>query len=491
MQRIPLVPFGTAGFRGPMKEGLDGLNLETVLKFAQATALCLHDSPSKKFVISYDCRHHSKEFAFAVAQVFSGNGFEVHITDTLMPTPYLSFLCHHLDTAGGIMITASHNPSQDNGVKIYESYGGQFLAHEKKLLECLKKADPIKLSFENIHFVDKKNVDEYFSIIVKVLSKPFDHLRKDLKIVYSPFSGCGSTLIPEFLRRTGFTSFSLVDKQLPVDADFAGFKKPNPEDPQNLYLVQEMMEDLNADLGIATDPDADRIAFMDKKTQFTGNRIGAMVLETLLRSGKKGDVHTSFVSTNLVDAIAKKYGRKVHRYKTGFRYISQALHENPDQFLMGFEESIGYLIVKGGSLDKDSPHMALYVSELAHELKKQKKTLTDFSQELDEIYGIFREHQVSIELKEGQSGEDFVENRVLKASLPSLADKKVLKKGVHPEMGIVVIELESLQILVRPSGTEPKVKFYLKLGPFKGTSLEAQSYLSLVSKQIQEIFHNS
>jgi phosphomannomutase len=488
MQRIPLVPFGTAGFRGPMKEGLDGLNLETVLKFAQATALCLQDSLSKKFVISYDCRHQSKEFAHAVAHVFSGNGFEVHITDTLMPTPYLSFLCHHLNACGGIMITASHNPSEDNGVKIYESYGGQFLANEKKLLECLKKSDPIKLSFENIHFVDKKHIDEYFSIVVKVLNKPFDPQRNELKIVYSPFSGCGSTLIPEFLRRTGFTSFSLVEKQLPIDADFAGFKKPNPEDPNNLYLVQQMMGDLDADLGIATDPDADRIAFLDKKTIFTGNRIGAMVLESLLRSGNKGDVHTSFVSTNLVDAMAKKYGRKVHRYKTGFRYISQALHENPDGFLMGFEESIGYLIVKGGSLDKDSPHMALFVSEMAYNLKKQGKTLSDFSEELDSIYGIFREDQVSHELKEGQKGAEFVENKVLKPSIAMLGSRKVLHKGVHPEMGIVVIELDSLQILVRPSGTEPKVKFYLKLGPFKGTIAEAKAYLAEVASAIKELF---
>lgn len=488
MQRIPLVPFGTAGFRGPMREGLDGLNLETVLKFAQATALCLQDSPNKKFVISYDCRHKSKEFAHLVAQVFSGNGFEVHITDTLMPTPYLSFLCHHLRTCGGIMITASHNPSKDNGVKIYENYGGQFLAHEKKLLECLKKSDPVKLSFENIHFVDKKCVDEYFSVVIKVLNKPFDASREDLKIVYSPFSGCGSTIIPEFLRRSGFSSFSLVEKQLPIDPDFAGFTKPNPEDPNNLYLVQEMMRDIDADLGIATDPDADRIAFLDKKTVFSGNRIGAMVLESLLRSKKSGDVHTSFVSTNLVDAIAKKYGRKVHRYKTGFRYISQALEQNPAAFLMGFEESLGYLIVKGGSLDKDSPHMALYVSEMAHDLKKQGKTLSDYSDELDSIYGIFREEQVSHELKEGQKGEDFVETEVLKASISTLANRKVLQKGVHPEMGIVVIELDSLQILVRPSGTEPKVKFYLKLGPFKGTIAEAKEYLSSVATAIKKLF---
>lgn len=488
MQRIPLVPFGTAGFRGPMKEGLDGLNLETVLKFAQAAALTLKDSSSKKFVISYDCRHHSKEFAHAVAQVFSGNGFEVHITDTLMPTPYLSFLCHHLEAAGGVMITASHNPSHDNGFKIYENYGGQFLAHEKQLLLSLKQSDPIRISFENIHFVDKKNVDAYFQIVSKVLPSPFDPSRKELKIVYSPFSGCGSTVIPEFLRRTGFSSCYLVDKQLPVDPDFAGFKKPNPEDPQNLFLLKEMMVDLDADLGIATDPDADRIAFVDRHSMFTGNRIGAIVLESLLQEGKQGDVHTSYVSTNLVDAIAKKYGRKVHRYKTGFRYISEALHKKPEEFLMGFEESIGYLMVKGGSLDKDSPHMALYVSHLAHLLKKKGKSLTDFSKELDQLYGIFREDQVSIELKEGQSGADFVDSKVLQHPLTELGGKKVLKKGVHPDMGIVVIELEALQILVRPSGTEPKVKFYLKLGPFKGTPDEAGSYLALIGASIKKAF---
>lgn len=488
MHRIPLVPFGTAGFRGPMKEGLDGLNLETVLKFAQATALSLKDHASKTIVISYDCRHRSKEFAHAVAQVFSGNGFTVHITDTLMPTPYLSFLCHHLRAAGGVMITASHNPAADNGVKIYEGYGGQFLDHEPKLLASLKQSDPIKISYENIHFVDKKIVDEYFQKIIQVLPIPFDEHRKELSIVYSPFSGCGSMLIPEFLRRTGFTHFHTVDQQLSVDPDFAGFKKPNPEDPNNLYLLKEMMQDLDADLGIATDPDADRIAFIDRHTTFTGNRIGAIVLESLLRQGKKGDVHTSYVSTNLVDAIAKKYGRNVHRYKTGFRYISEALHKNPEQFLMGFEESIGYLIVKGGSLDKDSPHMALYVSELAHQLKKQGKTLTDFSVELDQLYGLFREEQVSIELKEGQKGADFVDEKVLKGSFTELGTKKILSKKIHPEMGIVVIELDSLQILVRPSGTEPKVKFYLKLGPFKGSDQEAKGYLDLVGSSIKKLF---
>lgn len=488
MHRIPLVPFGTAGFRGPMKEGLDGLNLETVLKFAQAAAFCLNDHNSKIIVISYDCRHHSKEFAHAVAQVFSGNGFSVHITDTLMPTPYLSFLCHHLKAAGGVMITASHNPASDNGVKIYEGYGGQFLDHETKLLASLKHSDPIKISYENIFFVDKKNVDDYFQKIVKVLPTPFDEHRKELSIVYSPFNGCGSTVIPEFLRRTGFTQFSVVEQQFPVDPDFAGFKKPNPEDPSNLYLLKEMMQDLNADLGIATDPDADRIAFIDKHTTFTGNRIGAIVLESLLREGKTGDIHTSYVSTNLVDAIAKKYGQNVRRYKTGFRYISEALHKNPDQFLMGFEESIGYLIVKGGSLDKDSPHMALYVSNLAYTLKKQKKTLTDFSHELDHLYGLYREDQVSIELKEGQSGVDFVDQKVLKGQFLELGKKKILLKKIDPQMGIVVMELDSLQILVRPSGTEPKVKFYLKLGPFKGNEQEASAYLKSVASGIKTLF---
>ncbi len=488
MQRIPLVPFGTAGFRGPMKEGLDGLCLETVLKFAQATALTLKESLSKIFVISYDCRHHSKEFAHAVATVFSGHGFTVHITDTLMPTPYLSFLCHHLKSAGGIMITASHNPAVDNGVKIYENYGGQFLAHEKKLLENLQKSDPIEISYENIHYVDKKMIDHYFDRILKVLPTANDPARKELKIVYSPFNGCGSTVIPEFLRRTGFTSFTLVPEQTPVDGDFAGFAKPNPEDPANLYLVKAMMNDLDADLGIATDPDADRIAFIDRHTMFTGNRIGALVLEALLREGKLGDVHTSFVSTNLVDAIAARYGRKVHRYKTGFRYISEALVKNPKQFLMGFEESIGYLIVQGGSADKDAPHMALYVAHLAHQLKKQNKTLTDFSHELDTLYGFFREDQVSIELKEGQTGDSFLAEKVLKAPISSIGGLKVLNRETHPEMGITVLTLDAVQILIRPSGTEPKVKFYIKLGPFKGTEAQAHALMHTLATGIRATF---
>ncbi|MFZ4773250.1 MAG: phospho-sugar mutase [Chlamydiia bacterium] len=490
MHRIPLVPFGTAGFRGPMKEGLDGLNLETVLKFAQATALSLKDCPSLNFVISYDCRHHSKEFAHAVATVFSGNGFTVHLTDTLMPTPYLSFLCHHLKCAGGIMITASHNPSGDNGVKIYEGYGGQFIDHEKKLLENVQKNAPVKISYENIHFVDKKMVDDYFQQIIKVLPTPFDATRKDLKIVYSPFNGCGSTVIPEFLRRTGFTSFTLVPEQTPIDPDFAGFKKPNPEDPANLHLIKAMMNDLDADLGFGTDPDSDRIAFVDRHTMFTGNRIGAIVLESLLREGKQGDVHTSFVSTNLVDAIAKKYGRKVHRYKTGFRYISEALVKNPDQFLMGFEESIGYLIVKGGSVDKDAPHMALYVAQLANQLKKKNMTLTDFSHELDQLYGFFREDQVSIELKEGETGSSFVETKVVKPEILQIGGLKVLKKELHPDMGITLFQLEALQILIRPSGTEPKVKFYIKLGPFKGTEGEANELMRTISSGIKTTFKN-
>jgi phosphoglucomutase len=488
MHRIPLVPFGTAGFRGPLKEGLDGLNVETVLKFAQATATTLKNQTSKRIVISYDCRHHSKEFAHLCAGVFSGNGFEVHITDTLMPTPYLSFLCHKLKAAGGVMITASHNPAMDNGVKIYESYGGQFLEHEPLLLENVKKSDPVHISYENIHFVDKKMVDEYFSMVVKVLDQPFIPERKDLKIVYSPFSGCGSTVIPEFLRRTGFTNFTLVEAQLPVDPNFAGFKKPNPEDPTNLTLLKAQLEDLQADIGIATDPDADRIAFIDHSTMFTGNRIAAMVLEVLLRKGALGDVHTSFVSTNLVDAMAKKYHRKVHRYKTGFRYISAALHKNPENFLMGFEESIGYLAVKGGSFDKDSPHMALLVSELAFELKKKGKTLTDFSHELDVLYGIFREDQVSIELTAGQSGAKFMEQKVLNAKIDTIAQMPVLEKTSHPDMGIVSIKIDSCEILVRPSGTEPKVKFYIKLGPYGKTEQDAKQYMLQIAKDIKKLF---
>lgn len=492
---IPTVPFGTAGFRAHMVPGAQGINLDTISCFAQAAAETFkHSKFGKRVVISYDPRYQSKEFAYKTGCIFAGNGYEAYMTDKMMPTPFLSFLCRHLKVATGIMITASHNPKNDNGFKIYEPYGGQVLNSEKLLLENLKNIEAIYESDE-ILTVPSSAYEAYFKEMEEVIGK--DNLIKnhgsEIKLCYSAFCGAGLNIIPDFLHKAGFPNLYKVDNQCIENPEFAGMNKPNPELVQNLIPLIELLKSTNADLGFATDPDADRIAFVDKKgTCFTGNEIACIVAEHLLKSGKRGTIFTTFVSSDLIEAQAKKYNVPIKRFQTGFRYISHAIETlaEEESFLLGFEESLGYKCYLGGSYDKDAPHMAILVSKIALQAKREGKTLTDLLDELNQTYGYYKERQVSIEYGTNGTQEHFL-SRLKQKKGDLIANREILKReeGIDGKALLKLTLKGNIVLLGRFSGTETKYKFYIKHHAPPSSNLnEIEKELQDFAKQLANEF---
>lgn len=499
--------FGTGGMRGLMGPGTNRLNIYTIRMATQGLAnYILKQSKTKerhRVFISYDSRHHSELFAHEAARVLAGNGIEAHITREMRPTPYVSFGVRQLGCIAGIMITASHNPKEYNGYKVYWSDGGQVVPpHDTgivKEVQAITNLDAIHYasSFNNplITLVELSLDLDYLAAIHKAQLDPQENKKSGnhLKISYTPVHGTGLKLVPRALKDWGFTNINLVGAQSVPDGNFPTVKVPNPEYADTLKLGIEQLIGTSSDILLATDPDADRVAvatlYHGKPIILNGNEIAsicvAYICEKLIEQKKmppKGAFVTTIVSTDLIQAISQSYGCACIEVLTGFKYIGEMIHKwettKEYHFLFGAEESYGYLIGTH-SRDKDAVVSACLLAEIALYMKIEAKTLVDYLHDLYKKYGIFREKQFTIDFPghieamkqtmqklRAHPPEQILGHKVIQiedylAGVRTNIKTKKTERLTLPKSDVLLFRLEDeSKLVVRPSGTEPKLKLY-------------------------------
>ena len=526
--------FGTAGMRGLLGAGINRMNIFTVRQATEGLARLmdsLDDAVKGRGVaISYDSRHFSPEFAIESAKVLGAHGIKAYVFETLRPTPELSFTVRHLNAYAGIMITASHNPKEYNGYKIYGEDGGQMPPKESDIITAsIREADmfevPVKDEAELVEagLLVKigKDVDDVYLAEVKTVTvnqELIDTVGKDMKLVYSPLHGTGALIAGQALKNAGFENVTIVPEQAEPNGDFPTVKLPNPEDPEALAMGIALAKEQGADVVIAVDPDADRMGTAVRQPSgeyqlLTGNQIGAVLLNYLLTAKKaagtlpaNGALVKSIVSSEFAADIAKSFGVETINVLTGFKYIAEQIQHfedtNEHTFLFGFEESYGYL-VKSFARDKDSVQATVLLAEVAAYYKSLGKTLYDGLQELFEQYGYFVENTKSLTFA-GIDGADKIASLMNKFRAETPAEfggVKVAKVEdfslqtdtdtatgavtpmTLPKANVVKYWLaDGSWVAVRPSGTEPKIKFYV--GTKGATAQAADEELAAIQATI-------
>lgn len=502
--------FGTAGMRGVLGAGLNRMNQYNVRRATLGLARYIAEDPERQargVVIAYDSRRKSDEFARQAALVLCAAGIPAYLFESLRPVPVLSFSVRALHAVAGIVITASHNPPQYNGYKVYWEDGGQMPPERaSEVLRHIRAADfsearPMdegQAKAKGLLRIIGAEVDDQYIQMVKSLSIDPDLVAEmggQLKIVYTPLHGSGNIPVRRVLREAGFSQVSVVKEQEKPDPNFSTVKVPNPEDPAAFTLALKLQEELNADVVFGTDPDCDRvgIAVKDKAGQthiLTGNQIGCLLLHYILTARKKrgtlppnAAAVKSIVSTEMAQAIADDFGIRMFNVLTGFKYIAEKIQEFEEsgeyQFVFGFEESYGYL--SGTSVrDKDGVNACLLIAETAAYYKKQGMTLYDALESLFERYGYTGEKVTSFALtgKDGLAKMKGLMDSLRQNPPREFAGKKVLAVRDYlkservcgsetqpltlPKSDVLYYELQDKAwICVRPSGTEPKVKLYV------------------------------
>ena len=505
--------FGTAGMRGLIGPGIGQMNLYTVGSATEGLARFMDtladDDKQRGVAISFDSRYQSREFAHHAAQVLGAHNIPSYVFDDIRPTPELSFAVRHLHTYAGIMITASHNPKQYNGFKIYGPDGGQmppvaadqitgYVRSIDNLFTVATVAEP-KLRQQGLLHIVGEDLDEDYLAGVKAVSvnpKLIDEVGKDMKLIYTPLHGTGRVIGYRALKDAGYANFTMVKEQAIADPEFPTVEHPNPEFPEAFNMAIKLGKEQGADLLVATDPDADRLGAAVRMpngdyTLMTGNQIASVLLNYILKAKQdanqlpaNGLVVKSIVSTELATKIAEHYGVQMNNVLTGFKYIAEQIklaEENHDHtFLFGFEESFGYLI-NPFVRDKDAIQSTILLAEVAADYKQQGLTLYDGIQQLYKEYGYFKEKTTAKEF----GGVDGAEK--MAAIMKSLRDNRptafagvqvetvddyqtqtathadgTTEKLTLPESNVLKYWLaDGTWIAVRPSGTEPKIKFYI------------------------------
>lgn len=488
------VAFGTGGMRSIVGAGPNRLNQYTIRFATQGLAnyILSQKVNSPKVFISYDSRLHSRSFAGETACVLAGNGIEVFITKELRPTPFVSFGCRYHGCTAAVMITASHNPPEYNGYKVYWSDGAQVVPpHDIGIMAEVEKIthpDQVRLApFKNllIHEVGEEDDEAYLQALMP-LQNHFETNQKEgknLKIIYSPLHGCGITTLPEALRRWGFSSISYVEAQKMPDGHFPSAPSPNPELKETLQLGIDQLLREKGDIFIASDPDADRMGVVvlhqNQAVILNGNQIASLCLYYLCGARplpKNSAAITTIVTTELFKLIAESYQVTPIEVLTGFKYIGEKIHEwektHDHTFLFGAEESLGFLYGTH-SRDKDATSAACLIAEMALQLKKKGETLIDLLNEILKKYGPFLEEQLSVSFGGGKEGKEMM-NRLMKALRENppqaINGQKVIETEDYltgktkiplPKSNVLVFRVEDQsKFVIRPSGTEPKIKIY-------------------------------
>ena len=483
-------------------------------------------------VISYDSRHMSKEFSEIATLVLNANGIKVNLFDNLRPVPELSFSVRYLNATAGIMITASHNPPEYNGYKVYWSDGAQIVPPIDKgiidevlsiedfsLIKTLNKNEAIESGLLN--YVGEEIDDAFINALKSSCLNPeiIKKEAKNVKIVYTPLHGAGNLPVQRILKELGFENVYVVPEQEKPDGDFPTVSYPNPEDPKAFELALKLAKEVDADVVLATDPDADRLGVFSKMNNgeyvsYTGNMSALLICEYELSQKKEkgilpnnGAIITTVVSSELTKAIAKNYGAKVFETLTGFKWIGEKIRkfeeENSYKYLFGFEESYGCLIAPHAR-DKDGISAVMALCEVTAFYKNKGWSLWEQMIKIYEKYGYYREGQVSIVLK-GADGAEEIKNKMAKmrsnpptelAGLNVLEvrdyQEHVIKKADGevsetdlPTSNVLYYELSNNSwCCVRPSGTEPKIKFYMGV---KGSTMQdAENQLAVLSEAMKK-----
>ncbi|MDB4121755.1 phospho-sugar mutase [Flavobacteriaceae bacterium] len=497
--------FGTGGMRGIMGIGDNRINKYTLGKNTQGISNYLKKCfPSEvlKVAIAFDCRHNSKELAKVVADVFSANGIKVFLFSDLRPTPELSFAVKHLDCHCGIVLTASHNPPEYNGYKVYWQDGGQLVPPQDaaiiKEINTLAYSDILFNAKEDlITEIDQEVDDAFAQAAVKNGSYNTPaKAKKDLKIVFTALHGTSITMIPRVLEAAGYTNVHVVEQQAAPDGDFPTVISPNPEEPEALKMAIEIAEQTNADIVIGTDPDCDRLGIAVRNSQGTmeiinGNQAMAIKTNFLLENWKNAGkltgnqfIASTIVSTPMIAKIADAYGVIYKESLTGFKWIAKMVVDFPElEFIGGGEESFGFMV--GDFVrDKDAVTASLLACEVAAQQKAKSRTLFEY---LDTIYkevGYYREHLVSL-VKKGKKGAQEIEQIMKDLStnpLKEIAGSPVVSIEDYntstrldvlnnttvtldiPKSNVLIYYTQDgSKIAARPSGTEPKIKFYISV----------------------------
>ncbi|QXM06583.1 phospho-sugar mutase [Crassaminicella indica] len=525
--------FGTAGLRGKIGAGTNRMNVYIIARATQGLADFIvqkgKEYMDRGVVIAYDSRHFSKEFAKKTALVLAGNDIKVYLFEDLRPTPELSFAVRKLNTASGIVITASHNPKEYNGYKVYWEEGSQILEDMASAIteninriedfSMIKEADEEEAIKKGLLQTIGQEIDDAYIEKVKGLSLR-DDVDKEINIVYTPLNGTGNIPVRRVLKERGFKNVVVVPEQEKPDPDFTTVGYPNPEDVKAFKYAQKLGKSNGADLLIATDPDCDRVAAMvkgekDEYIALNGNQMGAILIQYILEAKEEKKtlkensyIVKSIVTGDLGKAIAKSYGVKTYEALTGFKNICGIVNELEKQgdhfFVFGYEESIGY--VAGTFVrDKDAVISSMLLCEAAAYYKKQGKTLLDVLEDIYKKYGYYQEKLISLVL-EGIEGKNRID-RMMKAyrdTYPTEIDGRKLAKYIDYQKQIAFdflkdkeenIEIPVANVLkfifddhswyaIRPSGTEPKIKIYLYT---KGDNLESsQEKLKVMEKIIMK-----
>lgn len=500
--------FGTAGMRGIMGVGTNRINIYTIRAATQGLSNYINKSSheNKSVVIGHDNRHNSKEFAIEAAKVLAGNRIHVYLTKELRPTPFVSFMCREKGATAAIMITASHNPPEYNGFKVYWSDGSQVVPpQDAGIIEEVKKIHDIshvKSSKEKSEYITTLNENDDNSYV-----KAIEHLQNypkltqemgnTLSIVYSPLHGAGSTLMEKTLMSWGFSNLKYVEKQRMPSGDFPFAKSPNPEEKHAMQLGMDLLKEVHGDLFIATDPDADRIGaciLREKEARLiTGNQIATLCAYHLLNTYKKQNrlskrhvIISTIVTTRILSKMCLKFNIKYLDTLTGFKYIGEKIknfEEMPDglEFLFGAEESYGFLYGTHAR-DKDALVTACLLAEIALIQKKKNETLYDLLEEIYAKYGFYHEKQLAIKFPDGQRSIEEMKTKIqalrdhppkaLKGiqiikicdyqsstSLDCLSGKRE-KISLSKSNVLSYLLEDGSEFIIRPSGTEPKIKIY-------------------------------
>ncbi len=521
--------FGTGGMRGVLGVGTNRMNIYIVAKATLGFGRYLKEQSdvacAKGVAISHDNRHQSKEFARISAEVLSSLGFRVFLFESLRPTPELSFAVRHFNCIGGIMITASHNPKEYNGYKIYDETGCQLVPQDAD--KVIKKIDEIKdyfdietsLNHELIHYIGKEVDEAYIKEVKKIILRP--NLKKNFKLTYTPLHGTGQVFAADVLRSEGY-DVTPVKEQMTCDPDFSGVKTSNPENKEAYDESIELAKKIGAKICLATDPDADRLGIaVEHKGEyylFTGNQTAAIILDYILKTRKElntlpkkdGYIFTTNVSSTLPSIIAKDYGIKTEITLTGFKFIGEKAHEMVDmgkgEYVFGFEESYGCL-VSPCVRDKDSIQAILMLCEAAAYYFEKGMDLYDALEEIYKKYGYYKEGITNITLKglEGQAKikriMDFFRGNEISLKGFTISAKDDCMLGIHTEFGdkedkksfinlpksnvIKYYLSDGSWVVLRPSGTEPKLKLYY--GAKGNTEEEADAIVKKLTDELMAI----
>ncbi|ETN95970.1 phospho-sugar mutase [Zhouia amylolytica] len=522
--------FGTGGMRGVMGVGTNRINKYTLGKNTQGLSNYLkkvYPEAAHKVAIAYDCRHNSNTLAKVVADVLSANGITVYLFSELRPTPELSFAVKYLDCQCGIVLTASHNPPEYNGYKVYWTDGGQIVPpQDGEIINEINSLDFTDINFNSneslIKFIDK-DVDEAF-INASLENGSFNAKGKDqFKIVFTSLHGTSITTVPEVLKRAGF-DVHIVEEQAKPDGNFPTVQSPNPEEPEALTMALKMADEIDADMVVGTDPDCDRlgIAVRDlhgKMILLNGNQTMVMMTKFLLDQWKRKDqikgnefIASTIVSTPMMNELANAYGVEYKIGLTGFKWIAKMIKDHPEQpFIGGGEESFGFMV--GDFVrDKDAVTATLLACEIAAEAKANKSSFYKDLLQAYVDYGFYKEKLISI-TKKGISGAEEIKKMMIdlrEKPVQSIDGSKVLKiedystsisynlqSGVKesiqiPKSNVLIYYTEDgTKIAARPSGTEPKIKFYISVNKplesiddFEATQNELDSKIDRIIKEL-------